>query len=62
MQTKVKRRKAKELFIRRCFIVTVSMICILVSILAGTPVGATIVAIQIIVFFLFYGIGSIWKG
>lgn len=34
MQTKVKRRKAKELFIRRCFIVTVSMICILVSILA----------------------------
>ena len=44
----------------------VSVICavagILVSILAGTPVGATIVAIQIIVFFLFYGIGSIWKG
>ena len=35
---------------------------ILASILAGTPVGATIVAIQIIVFFLFYGIGSIWKG
>lgn len=44
----------------------VSVICavagILASILAGTPVGATIVAIQIIVFFLFYGIGSIWKG
>lgn len=44
----------------------VSVVCavvgILVSILAGTPVGATIVAIQIIVFFLFYGIGSIWKG
>ena len=37
-----------------------SVACALVGIL--TSILATIVVIQIIVFFIFYGIGSIWKG
>ena len=35
---------------------------ILVAILAGTPVGSTIVAVDIVSFFLFYGIGHLIGG
>lgn len=34
MQTKIKRRRAKELLIRRCFITIVSLACIVISIFA----------------------------
>ena len=39
-----------------------SLLGILISILAGTPVGSTIVAVDILVFFLFSGAGMIWGG
>jgi len=44
----------------------VSVLCalagILIAILAGTPVGATIVAVDMIVFVLFYLIGALTGG
>ena len=39
--------------------VTCTLAGILISILAGTPVGSTIVAVYIVVFALFYGVGKI---
>lgn len=39
-----------------------SAVGIVVAILAGTPVGSTIVAVQIGVFALFFGIGKIAGG
>ena len=42
--------------------VTCAAIGILVSVLAGTPVGSTIVAVQIVVFFVFRIIGKFAGG
>ena len=42
--------------------VTCSTLGILISILAGTPVGSTIVAVDIVVFFCFYFIGVVFGG
>jgi len=42
--------------------VTCAAIGILVSVLAGTPVGSTIVAVQIVVFFVFRISGKLAGG
>lgn len=44
------------------FSVVCTMLGILISILAGTPVGSTIVGIDIIVFFVFWILGLLFKG
>ena len=44
------------------FAVVAALLGILVSILAGTPVGSTIVAVQILAFILAVCVGKIAKG
>ena len=44
------------------FSVSCALLGILISILAGTPVGSTIVAVDIVGFFVFFTVGSVKGG
>ena len=64
MEIKIRTAKVEEMCIRdRISAAVLSVLSatagILISILAGTPVGSTIVAVDIAVFLISYGIGRI---